>query len=163
MTTVVLVDDHPIVRQGIRYMLAAHAEFSVVGESERGLEALELVERLRPDLAIVDLMLPDLNGLEVTRRMLRASPTTRVAILSIYDDEPHVIEALQAGAMAYIVKGASAETMLFAMRQALAGQRYLSPPLSDRAVEAYLSQVSAASDEMDDYALLTAREREALE
>ena len=84
--------------------------------------ALDLVERLHPDIAFSDLMLPDLNGLEVTRRALRASPNTRVVILSMYSDEPHVLEALQAGAMAYMLKGTSAESLLFGLQELLAGR-----------------------------------------
>ena len=163
MTTVVLVDDHPIVRQGVRQLLQAHAEFSIVGETELGLTALELVETWHPDLVIVDLMLPDLNGIEVTRRMLRVSPQTRVAVLSMYSDEAHVFEALAAGATAYIIKGTSMETMLFALREMIAGRRYLSPPLTDRVVEAYLSRSAADARPVDRYELLTTREREVLE
>jgi len=163
VTTVVLVDDHPIVRQGMRQLLQAHAEFSIVGETELGLMALELVETWRPDLVIVDLMLPDLNGIEVTRRMLRVSPQTRVAVLSMYSDEAHVFEALAAGATAYIIKGTSMETMLFALREMIAGRRYLSPPLTDRVVEAYLSRSAADARPVDRYQLLTTREREVLE
>ena len=163
MTTVVLVDDHPIVRQGMRLLLEAHAGFRVVGETEHGLAAIELAERLQPDLAIVDLMLPDLNGVEVTRRMLRVAPKTRVVALSMYADESHVLDALRAGAMAYIVKGASSENLLFGIHEALAGRRYLSPPLTDRAVDVYASQASQATGDMDSYMLLTAREREVLE
>jgi two-component system, NarL family, response regulator NreC len=163
MITILLADDHPIVRQGVRGLLESEPEFEIVGEADDGRTALELAETLKPDLAILDLMLPDLNGLEVTRRILRASPHTRVAILSMYADEPHVLEALRAGAIAYILKGTSTETLLFAVRETLAGRRYLSPPLSDRAIEAYLLQAGEASRAMDRYDLLTAREREVLE
>jgi DNA-binding NarL/FixJ family response regulator len=163
MSTVVLVDDHPIVREGIHYLLRAHAEFTIAGEADLGLVALELVERVRPDLAIVDLMLPDLNGMEVIRRMLRAAPRTRVVALSMYSDELHVVEALRAGASAYIVKGASAETILMALREALAGRTYLSPSLTDRIIEQYSSPDSAVARPADRYHLLTTREREVLE
>jgi DNA-binding NarL/FixJ family response regulator len=163
MTSIVLVDDHPIVREGIRRLLAAHPEFTIVGETDRGLMALELAERLRPDLAVVDLLLPDLNGMEVTRRIRRASPHTRVVALSMYGDELHVIEALRAGATAYILKGASAETMLVAFHEALAGRRYLTPPLTENIIEAYSSRVYKAPRPADRYQLLTAREREVLE
>ena len=163
MTSVVLVDDHPIVREGIRRVLTAQHEFTVVEESDLGLVGLEAVERLRPDLAIVDLLLPDLNGIEVTRRMLRASPHTRVVALSMYADELHVVEALRAGATAYLVKGASAEEILFALREALAGRRYLSAPLTDRIIEDYSSQAPITPRKADRYELLTAREREVLE
>jgi DNA-binding NarL/FixJ family response regulator len=163
MNTVVLVDDHPIVREGIHYLLQAHADFTIVGEADLGLAALELIERLRPDLAIVDLMLPDLNGMEVIRRMLLASPRTRVAALSMHADELHVVEALRAGATAYLVKGASAEEILSALREALAGRTYLSPPLTDGIIEQYSSPDSAATRPADRYRLLTTREREVLE
>jgi DNA-binding NarL/FixJ family response regulator len=124
---------------------------------------VELVERLQPDVAILDLMMPELNGLEVARRALRLSPRTRVVILSMYSDEPHVLEALRAGAMAYVLKGTSTETLIYALREAMAGRRYLSPPLSDRAVEVYLAQIGTAERPTDRYELLTAREREVLE
>src|SRR5262245_35023812 len=163
MTTVVLVDDHPIVREGIRRLLVAQQEYTVVEETDLGLVGLEAVERLRPDLAIVDLLLPDLNGIEVTRRMLRASPHTRIVALSMYADESHVIAALHAGATAYLVKGASAEEILSALREALAGRRYLSAPLTERIIEAYFSRIPTAPRKADRYELLTVREREVLE
>jgi DNA-binding NarL/FixJ family response regulator len=114
-------------------------------------------------VAVVDLLLPDLNGLEVTRRMIAASPHTRVAILSMYSDEPHVLEALRAGAMAYIIKGADAETIHFALTEIVAGRHYLSPPLSNRVVEVYASHQAARTEPVDRYLLLTTREREILE
>jgi two-component system, NarL family, response regulator NreC len=163
MTTIVLADDHPIVRQGMRGLLETEPGFVVVGEAGDGREAVESVERLQPDVAILDLMMPELNGLEVARRALRLSPRTRVVILSMYSDEPHVLEALRAGAMAYVLKGTSTETLIFALREAMAGRRYLSPPLSDRAVEVYLAQIGTAARPTDRYELLTAREREVLE
>jgi two-component system, NarL family, response regulator NreC len=163
MTAVVLVDDHPIVRQGMRLLLEAHASFRVVGETEHGVAAIELAEQLQPDVAVVDLMLPDLNGVEVTRRILRVSSKTRVVALSMYSDESHVLDALRAGALAYIVKGASSENLLFGIHEALAGRRYLSPPLTDRAVDLYVSHASQATGDTDSYLLLTAREREVLE
>jgi len=163
MTTIVLADDHPIVRQGISGLLESEPGFVVVGEAGDWREAVELVERLQPDVAILDLMMPELNGMEVARRALRLSPRTRVVILSMYSDEPHVLEALRAGAMAYVLKGTSTETLIFALREAMAGRRYLSPPLSDRAVEVYLAQIGTAARSTDRYDLLTAREREVLE
>jgi len=163
MTTIVLADDHPIVREGLRRLLNTQPQFTIIGEAENGRSALELIERLQPDIAFVDLMMPDLNGLEVTRRGLRASPTTRVLLLSMYSVEPHVLEALRSGVMAYILKGVSAETLLFGLHEVLAGRRYLSPPLSDRAVEVYSSLAGATGGPTDDYDLLTLREREVLQ
>ena len=163
MTTVVLVDDHPVVRQGMRLLLQEQADFHVAGETDQGILAVELVERLQPDLAIVDLMLPDLNGMEVTRRIVHVSPRTRVVALSMYEDESHVLDALRAGAMAYIIKGASSETLLFGISEALAGRRYLSPPLSDRAISYYSSQSGPSTDSVDTYMILTPRERDVLQ
>jgi DNA-binding NarL/FixJ family response regulator len=163
MTTVLLVDDHPIVRQGIQLLLEAQAGYRVIGEAEDGYTAIGLAEQLQPDLAIVDLLLPDLNGVEVTRRIARVASKTRLVALSMYSDESHVLDALRAGAMAYIVKGASSENLLFGIHEALAGRRYLSPPLTDRAVDVYMSQASQATGDMDSYMLLTMREREVLE
>jgi DNA-binding NarL/FixJ family response regulator len=163
MTTVVLVDDHPIVREGIRSLLTAQQVYTVVKETDLGLVGLEAVERLRPDLALVDLLLPDLNGIEVIRRMRRVAPQTRVVALSMYADELHVVEALRAGATAYLVKGASAEEILSALREALAGRRYLSAPLTERVIEEYFTEAPAAPRKADRYELLSAREREVLE
>jgi DNA-binding NarL/FixJ family response regulator len=162
MTSVLLVDDHPIVREGIRHLLATRPEFTIVGETDQGLLALELAEQLRPDLAIVDLLLPDLNGMEVIRRMRRVSLHTRVVALSMYADDLHVAEALRAGAMAYIVKGASPQTMLTALGEALAGRRYLTPPLTDHVIEQYALGSLSSPRTADRYELLTNREREVL-
>jgi two-component system, NarL family, response regulator NreC len=151
------------VRAGIRRLLQAEGDITIVGEADQGYEAIILVEHLQPDLALVDLRLPDLNGMEVIRRILRVSPHTRVAILSMSADERHVLEALRAGALAYIIKGASADTIRFALTEALAGRRYLSPPLTDRVIELSASQSKRDTDAMDRYDLLTNREREVLE
>jgi two-component system, NarL family, response regulator NreC len=136
MMSVILVDDHPIVREGLRRLLAAYPEFVIAGETEYGKTAVDLAERLHPDLAIVDLLLPDLNGMEVIRRIVRVSPKTHVVALSMYSDELHVIEALRAGAIGYIVKGSDPDIMPVTFREGLAGRRYLTPPLTDLIVEA---------------------------
>jgi DNA-binding NarL/FixJ family response regulator len=163
MTTLVLVDDHPIVRAGIRRLLQTDTDITIVGETDQGFEAITLVERLQPDLVLVDLMLPDLNGVEVTRRIVHASPHTHVAVLSMSADERHVVEALRAGAMAYIIKGANAEMIRFALAEVMAGRRYLSPPLTEHIIETYASQSSRETGSIDRYELLTMREREVLE
>lgn len=158
--TVALFDDHPIVRQGVRALLEAEPGFMVVGEAENGREAVELAKRLRPDIAVVDLMLPDLNGLEVTRYIHRFNPSTKVLILSMYADEPHVLEALRAGALGYVVKGSSTASLISALRETLDGHRYLSPMLSDWAIEAYIAHAGRVTGQVDRYELLSPRERE---
>lgn len=160
MTTIVLADDHHIVRQGLRSLLEAEPDFSVIGETGDGLEAAQLVERLQPDVLVLDLMMPSLNGLEVTRQVSQRSPQTHVVILSMYANEAHVLEALRAGAVAYVLKESTAAELVRAVREAVAGRRYLSPPLSERAIEVYMQKAESAA--LDPYETLTAREREVL-
>ncbi len=160
--TVALADDHPIVLRGLYAVLDAELDITVIGEAGDGREMVELVERLHPDIAVLDLMMPDLDGLEVTRRLRRSAPRTRVIILSMYADEPHVLEALRLGAWGYILKGTSTSLIISAVREVMAGQRYLSPQLSERAVEVYIQRGEEAARERDRYQLLTAREREVL-
>jgi len=160
MTTIVLADDHHVVRQGLRSLLEAEPDFSVVGEAGDGLEAAQLVERLQPDVLVLDMMMPGLNGLEVTRQVGQRSRRTHVVILSMHANEAHVLEALRAGAAAYVLKESTYAELVHAVREAVAGRRYLSPPLSERAIEAYMKK--AESDALDPYEMLTAREREVL-
>ena len=160
MTTIVLADDHQVVRNGLRVLLEAEPDFSVVGEAGDGLEAVRLVERLQPDVLVLDLMMPGLNGLEVARQVSQRSPQTRVVILSMYDNEAYVLEALRAGAAAYVPKESTSAELVRAIREAVAGRRYLSPPLSERAIEIYIQKAESAA--LDPYETLTAREREVL-
>ena len=160
MTTIVLADDHHVVRQGLRSLLEAEPDFSVVGETGDGLEAAQLVERLQPDVLVLDLMMPGLNGLEVTRQVSQRSPQTHVVILSMHANEAYVLETLRAGAAAYVLKESTSAELVRAVREAVAGRRYLSPPLSERAIEAYMQK--AESTALDPYETLTAREREVL-
>lgn len=161
MTTILLADDHHVVRQGLRALLEGEPGFSIVGEASDGLEAADLVERLKPDILIVDLMMPGLNGLEVTRQVGRRSPDTRVILLSMHANEAYVLEALRNGATAYVLKDCTAAELVSAVREVEAGRRYLSPPLSERAIESYLQKAEAAT--LDIYNTLTAREREVLQ
>lgn len=159
-TTIVLADDHALVRQGIRALLVATAEFNVVGEASDGLEALDLAERLRPDVLIVDVSMPGLSGLEVTRRVSRHLPQTRVIVLSMHSHEAYVLEALRNGALGYVLKGAQVSELVEAIRTASAGHHYLSLPLNECVIAAYL--VKAQGGALEPYDLLTAREREVL-
>ncbi len=160
MTTIVLADDHQIVRQGLRALLEAEPDFNVVGETGSGLEAVVLVERIRPQVLIIDLMLPDLNGTEVTRQVAERFPQTRVVILSMRSVESYVLEALNNGAYAYVLKASSVADLVHAVRETLAGRHYLSPPLSERAIQAYAA--TAAKATLDPFETLTGREREVL-
>ncbi|MCC6189608.1 MAG: response regulator transcription factor [Anaerolineales bacterium] len=157
---IVLADDHPVVRHGVRGLLQAEPEFVVVGEATDGLETVQLVEKLQPEVLVVDLMIPGVNGLEVIRQIRQRLPLIRIVVLSMHANEPYVLEALRNGAAGYVLKDSSAGDLVLAVRQVLAGQRYLSPPLSERAVEAYLQRSRETS--FDPYDALTEREREVL-
>ena len=160
-TTILLADDHPIVRQGLRALLQDEMDFHVVGEAQDGHEALDMLESFRPDVLVLDLMMPRLNGFEVTRQACRNSPRTRIVILSMYANEGYVLEALQAGAWAYVLKSATVDDLVRAIRETSVGHRYLSPPLSEYAIEAYIGKAEAASQ--SPHATLSAREREVLQ
>jgi two-component system response regulator NreC len=155
---IVLADDHHIVRQGVMALLKSEPGFSVVGEAGDGISALQVCGRLKPDVLVVDLIMPGLNGLEVTRQMTKASPHTKVIVLSMYMNEPYVIEALRNGAYGYVLKGSNIDDLVKAIREVAVGRHYLSPPLSELAIEAYLEKTKGTS--LDVYDTLTARERE---
>ncbi|HKP13518.1 MAG TPA: response regulator transcription factor [Blastocatellia bacterium] len=159
--TIMLADDHHVVRQGLRALLEAEADFSVVGEAGDGLEALQMAEQLKPNVLVLDVMMPGLNGLEVSRQLNKHSPQTHVVVLSMYSNEAYVLEALGNGASAYVLKDSNSGDLVQAVREVAAGRRYLSPPLSDRAIEAYQEKAKAAS--LDKYETLTTREREVLQ
>jgi DNA-binding NarL/FixJ family response regulator len=159
MNTVILADDHEVVRRGVRSILEAGAGFKVVAEVADGLAAVQAVEKQKPTLLFLDLSLPRLHGLEALRQVRATSPHTKVLVLSMHNDEPYVIEALRAGAMAYILKGSESTEILRAVQEVLAGRRYLSAPLSERAIAALTSQTP---DQTDPLNALTPREREVL-
>ena len=159
---VVLVDDHELVRQGVQALLQREPDIEVVGEAGDGLAALELVERVRPDVLVADLVLPGLGGLELTRQATRRSPGTRVVVLSMHAAEPLVLEALDRGASAYVLKDAGVAELVRAIREAARGRRYLSPPLSDKAVSAYVWRKEEGAATLDPYEALTPRERQVL-
>jgi two-component system response regulator NreC len=160
-TTIVLADDHHVVRQGLRTLLESEPDFRVIGEAGDGLEAIQLVEHLQPDVLVLDLMMPRLNGLEVTRQVGQRSPQTRVVILSMHSSEAYVMEALRHGAAGYVIKASSAADLIKAVHEVAAGRHYLSPPLSEHAIAAYIQKAKEAT--LDNYETLTTREREVLQ
>jgi two-component system, NarL family, response regulator NreC len=159
-TTVVLADDHQIVRQGLKALLDAEPDLVVIAEAGDGLQAIRRVESVTPRVLVLDLMMPGLNGLDVIPQVKKCSPNTQVVILSMYSNEAYVLEALSSGASAYVLKDSTSDDLLHAVREAAAGRRYLSPPLSDRAIEVY--QQKAKSTSLDRYETLTTREKEVL-
>jgi two-component system response regulator NreC len=157
---IVLADDHQVVREGLRLLLDGQSDLEVVGEASDGIEATELAERLKPDVLVVDLVMPGLGGLDVAREVRRRAPKTRIVILSMHSSDAFVLQALRNGASAYVVKSSSAAELVLALRRVLAGQRYLSPPFSEKAIDAYMKRAEAG--EVDSYESLTTREREVL-
>jgi DNA-binding NarL/FixJ family response regulator len=159
--TLLLAEDHHLVRQGLRTLLNTEPDFDVVGEVADGLEVTDQVERLKPDLLLLDVQMPGLDGLEVTRQVRQRVPATRILVLSMYANEAYVMRALLNGAAGYILKSATAEALAEAIRTVAAGRRYLYPPLSERAIDAYIQQ--AQTSPLDIYETLTNREREVLQ
>jgi DNA-binding NarL/FixJ family response regulator len=160
VTTIVIADDHEVVRRGIRGMLEAAGSCQVVAEAADGMAAAQAVEKFKPDVLFLDLNMPRMHGLEVLKQARSTSPRTKVIILSMHNDEPYVIEALRAGAAAYLLKGSESHEIAVALKEVLANRRYLSAPLSEWAITALTSKGGDASDPL---AELTHREREVLQ
>lgn len=160
---IILAEDHAVVREGFRTILEEEPDLVVVGETGDGREAVDLVTSAVPDVLIVDLMMPGLNGLEVTRRVSEQAPGVKVIVLSMQDHEAYVLEALRRGASAYVLKNSGAGELKRALREVMAGRRYLGPPLSERAIEIYVGATSEDRTLLDPFATLTDREREVLQ
>ncbi|MBN1188638.1 MAG: response regulator transcription factor [Dehalococcoidales bacterium] len=161
MIKIVLSDDHQVVRKGLKALLNAEPEFEIIGEAGDGLDTVKLVEELKPDILVLDLMMPGINGLEVTRQLNKKSPGTGIVVLSMHSNEAYVLEALRSGARAYILKESPPEELVRAIREVSSGHRYLSAPLSERAIEAYTQKTETKP--MDPFDQLTTRELEILQ
>ena len=155
-TTIMLADDHAVVRQGFRMILAAQWDMEVVAEVSNGREAVEKAEELQPDVCVMDVTMPELNGIEATRRLAKVSPKTRVLALSMHKDSVYVREILRAGAKGYLLKDSSETDFLNAVRAVAVGKGYLSPEVSDAVLDDYRKHVTNPID------LLSTREREVL-
>ena len=160
--TVVLAEDHQVVRQGLKTLLESEPDLRVVAEAADGIEAAELAERMKPSLLLLDLMLPSLSGIDVARRVTKRSPQTKVVVLSMQSNEEHVVAALRSGASAYVTKKSSGAEVLRAIREVLAGRRYLSAPFASLASAASPEGVAGQFSGSDPYETLTNREREVL-
>jgi len=158
--SVLLAEDHPVVREGLRAMLEAEGDFQVVGQTGNSSEVGGMVEELQPDVLVLDLIMPGIGGLNALRELARRRLSTRVVVLSMYANEAYVLEALQNGAGAYVLKQSEAAELVRGIREVAKGRRYLSPPLSQRAVEAYAKRAKGTIATKE--AELTAREKEVL-
>ncbi len=157
MIRILLADDHALVRHGFRMILAAQPDMEIAGEAGNGREAVELAQKLKPDVVIMDVTMPELNGIEATRRLIELSPRTRVLALSMHKDAVYVREILRAGARGYLLKDSADADLLAAVRAVAKGEGYLSPGVSDAVLSDYRRHVT---DPLD---LLTSREREVLQ
>jgi two-component system, NarL family, response regulator NreC len=159
--TVLLADDHPIVRQGLRNLLEAESDVMIVGEANNGLQAVQLTEKFRPNVLILDIMMPDLNGLEVLRQVKERVPGTCCIVLSMQSADVYVVEALKAGAIGYVLKETGPSELVNAVQQVIRGERYLSPRLSERLIDVLIQTTEKMT--ADPYQTLTTREREVLQ
>jgi|SRR5690348_4492915 len=138
---VFLVDDHTVVRQGLRALLEAEEDMSVVGEAENGRQAVQMVKRLQPDVVVMDIAMPSLNGLEATRQISRDNPKSKVLILSSHSDDEYVQQLTDAGASGYLVKQTAAQDLVAAIREARKGNAFFSPAISKRLLDHYRASI----------------------
>ena len=156
-TRILLCDDHAVVRQGFKMILGAQTDMEIVGEAANGREAVELAEQLRPDVIVMDVAMPELNGIEATRRLVAANQHAKVIALSMHKDSVYVREILRAGARGYLLKDSGAGDLVTAIRAVAGGESYLSPAVSNAVLDDYRKHVTNPID------LLTSREREVLQ
>jgi NarL family two-component system response regulator LiaR len=158
---VLVVDDHPIVREGICALLAVVGDIEVVAEAANGSEAIDMVRELQPDVVLMDIAMPIMGGLEATRRICRESPKTKVLILTQYDDKEYVLPVIEAGASGFVSKAAASSELLSGIRSIYRGDSYLSPPAAKLLVEGYRFKAGSRVSK-DPYDRLTDRERDVL-
>jgi len=158
-TRILLADDHAMLRDGVRMVLEAHGDFEVVGCAENGRAAVDMARELRPDIAVLDVAMPELNGLEATREIRECCPDTAIVILSMHEGEEYLREALRAGAAGYVLKRAAAQELVGAIHAVQRGESYLDPALTRTLISDYVRQVERGDETPDS---LTDRELEVL-
>ncbi len=159
---ILIADDHGIVREGLKFVVQQEPDLEVVGEAEDGREAVRLAETLEPDVIVMDIGMPRLNGIEATAQILRRAPEAKVVILSMHEDEVYLLRALTAGVNGYLVKGSAFADLPGAVRAVVSGKCFFSPSIAKLLAEEYTRQVQQQKLE-DTYALLTEREKEILQ
>lgn len=157
---VLLADDHPIVRAGVRLLLENETDIEIVGEADNGLKAVDMAQKMQPDVVIMDISMPDLDGFEATRRITQTCPNTRVLVLTMYDSEEHFFEILRAGAAGYVPKKAAPTDLISALRSVHSGGVFIYPTVARSLVNDYLR--CAEAGERDSLNSLTDRERQVL-
>jgi RNA polymerase sigma factor (sigma-70 family) len=159
---VLLADDHNLIRAGLRLVVAQEPDFLVAGEAENGRQAVALAQQLKPDVVVMDIKMPDLNGIEACRQIRDALPETQVVMLSMHSDEAYVLRALKAGARAYLLKDSAEADLGRAIRAAADGKSFFSPAVGKVLLEDYMRKLQRTGAE-DSYELLSPREREVLQ
>jgi len=159
---ILLADDHTVVRKGLRLLLESHAGFEVVADACDGREAIALAEQQQPDVAVLDIGMPILNGIEAARQISAKLPRTAIVMLSMHSDEGYVLRALKSGARAYLLKDSAEYDLIAAIKAVSEGKAFFSPAISKMLVEDYMRQMRERDVE-DSYELLTTREREILQ
>jgi len=159
---IILADDHTVIRSGLRLLLERQPDMTVVGEAEDGRQAVQRAAELTPDVVVLDIAMPNLNGIEACRQIVSATPRTSIVVLSMHSDESYVMRALKVGARAYILKDSAEDDLIRAIRAVHQGTSFFSPAVSKLLLEDYVRQLQQRGEE-DSYELLTAREREILQ
>ncbi len=159
---VILADDHTMVRKGLRALLDEAGHIEVVAEAQNGHDVLELVDELHPDVVVMDISMPQLNGLEATRRLRASYPETKVVILTMHLDEEYILQSLHAGAHGYLVKQSAPKELVQAIDMSLSGEFYVSSQLVSRDIDELIVRAKKEAD-LDSYLRLTRREREVLQ
>ena len=157
-----LVDDHVVVRQGLKALFANEPDVEIVGEAGNGREALSCIPELQPDVILMDISMPGLNGIEATRQIRQTHPDVKVVVLSMHANEEYVFQVLRAGASGYVLKQSDSMEVLNAIRAALSGGSFLSPPISRTVIDDYVRRAEARG-QGSDLELLTSRQREVLQ
>ena len=159
--TIVIAEDYTILREGLRALLSSNPDFEVVAEAGDGQEAINLVEKLKPDLVLTDLSMPRMNGMEAIREIRRRIPETKIVVLTIHKTEEYILAVLKAGADGYVLKDATHDELIMAIKNVLSGKRYLSPGISETVLEGYLEGRKTVKPQTS-WEALTHREREIL-
>jgi DNA-binding NarL/FixJ family response regulator len=160
-TTIILADDHTIVRQGLRALLEAERDMKVVGEAETGRQAVQLTKKLQPDVVIMDIAMPVLNGIQAARQIRKLNTSTKVLILSMYRDDEYVRQAIQAGVAGYLIKQTAANELLTAIREVKKGHAFFSPLISKLLIDQYREAFEKPRAKREN--ILTPRELEVLQ
>jgi len=159
---ILLADDHTVVRKGLRLLLESHPDLEVIADAADGRETVALAERHTPDVVVMDVAMPALNGIEAARQICAKLPHTAIVFLSMHSDEGYVLKALKAGARAYLLKDSAEQDLISAVKAVTEGKAFFSPAISKMLVEDYMRQMQERAVE-DSYDLLTTREREILQ